>query len=187
MVVLAPVPGLRIVKAPRVGRSVPVRLRSLSELADAGVHPRVVDAVRDISARLQREGVRHAVVGALAVGVCGWPRATRDVELLVEECVGLPEEVGGVGIEYLPLDVAGEFLSVAFERPLLSEGVPIAPPEVVACTKLLRLAMRDQADLVEMIKAGVVDVGVIRAFLVAHTPMLVGRWDALIEQAARER
>lgn len=174
-------------------------LRSLSELADAGVHPRVVDAVRSVSSRLQREGVRHAVVGALAVGVYGWPRATRDVDLLLaddawnhhpdgsmEPRIELPEEVDGVGIDYLPLDVAGEFLSVAFERPLVSEGVPIAPPEVVACTKLLRLAMRDQADLVEMIKAGVVDVGMIRAFLVAHTPMLVGRWDALIEQAARE-
>jgi hypothetical protein len=59
------------------------KLLSLSELEQTAVHPRVLSALREISSRLSAEGVRHGVLGALAVGIHGWPRATRDVDLLV--------------------------------------------------------------------------------------------------------
>jgi hypothetical protein len=68
----------------------------------------------------------------------------------------------------------------------VSEDVPIAPMEVVIITKLLRLAMRDQADVVELVKAGVVDLDAVRAYLETNAPMLTSRFDALVEQARRE-
>ena len=154
------------------------------------VNPVVVGALRDASKNLALQSVRHLVVGALAVGVHGWPRATADVDLLLDGSqtprVELPESFGGVAVDYVPVDVAGDFLLDAFDHPLLCEDVPIARVEVVIITKLIRLAMRDQADVVELVKSGLVDVPCVRAYVDAHAPMLTSRFDALSEQAKRE-
>lgn len=183
-----------------VGRVPPLKRRDLTELAEESDNLRTVNAARKASENLRREGVRHAVLGGIAVGVHGWPRLTLDVDLLVEDSawfhradgsaeprVPMPESIDGVGIDYLAVAVMGDFLEAAFERPYVSEGVPIAPPEVVVCTKLMRHAMRDRADVVELMKAEVIDLAAVRAFLVEHTPMLVPRWDALVPEAEREK
>jgi len=47
------------------------------------VAPVVLDAMRAASSALSRLEIRHVVVGALAVGANGHPRATRDVNFLV--------------------------------------------------------------------------------------------------------
>ncbi|HEY2365890.1 MAG TPA: hypothetical protein VGH87_05860 [Polyangiaceae bacterium] len=159
----------------------------------------MIAALREASRQLAARGVRHLAIGALAVGVHGWPRATSDVDLLVAPeawtttpdgaqtpRVPLPETVGGVDVDYLPIDVAGDFLLPSFDAPLVTEHVPIAPLEVVILTKLIRLAMRDQADVVELVKAGVVDVAAVRAYLDTNAPMLTSRFDALALQAKRE-
>ena len=159
----------------------------------------VLKALFEVCRLLTEYGIRHAVIGGIAVSVYGWPRATRDVDLLIgdeaweREASGaltprfeLPERINGVPIDYLPIDVAGGFLTQAFLRPIWTVGVPIAPAEIVVCTKLIRLAMRDQADIVEMVKADIIDRAAVRAFLAEHTPMLVGRWDALVTQAEAE-
>jgi hypothetical protein len=157
------------------------------------------NALRAASRLLSGNGIRHAVIGGIAVGVYGWQRSTRDVDLLLGseawerqssgalvQRIPLPEFIDEVPIDYLPIDVAGSFLEVAFEHPQWTEGLPIAPAEVVVCTKLIRLAMRDQADIVEIVKANRIDRIAVRAFLAEHTPMLVGRWDALVTQAEAE-
>ncbi len=59
------------------------KIRTLSELEDTAVNPRVIRALREASAQLSAAGVRHVAIGALAVGVHGWPRATSDVDLLL--------------------------------------------------------------------------------------------------------
>lgn len=177
----------------------PARRRSLSELEATAVNPRVIAALREASRRLSAAGIRHATIGALGVGVHGWPRATSDVDLLLAPeawephpdgsqtpRVELPESIEGVGIDYLPIDVAGEFLLAAFDNALVSEGVPVAPLEVVIVTKLIRLVMRDQADIVELVKSGLVDEPAICRYLDQNTPMLTSRFRALAEQAARE-
>ncbi|HEY2369937.1 MAG TPA: hypothetical protein VGH87_26235 [Polyangiaceae bacterium] len=164
------------------------RRRNLTELEATAINPAVIAALREASRRLTAQGVRHLVIGALAVGAHGWPRATRDVDLLVapEAWDTLVDSIGGVDIDYLPVDVAGDFLLASFAAPFVSEDVPIAPMEVVIITKLLRLAMRDQADVVELVKAGVVDLDAVRAYLDTNAPMLTSRFDALVEQARRE-
>jgi hypothetical protein len=70
---------------------------------------------------------------------------------------------------------------------LLTEGVPIAPIEVVILTKLVRLAMRDQADIVELLKAGLFDPLQVEDYLQAHAAMLTPRFQELRRQAERER
>lgn len=176
------------------------KLLSLSELERIAVKSSVVATLREISRRLTAQSIRHGVLGALAVGIHGWPRATRDVDLLLAPeawlqagdgtltpCVELPEQIDGVAIDYLPISVAGDFLLESFERVLVTEGVPIAPIEVVILTKLVRLAMRDQADIVELLKAGLFDEQRVSSYLQQHAPMLCPRFQELCRQAMRER
>src|SRR5438477_162072 len=47
------------------------------------VAQRVLDALRVASEALTRAGIAHAVIGGLAVGANGYPRATKDVDFLV--------------------------------------------------------------------------------------------------------
>jgi hypothetical protein len=139
------------------------------------------------------------VIGAIAVGVHGWPRATRDVDLLLgpeawdvaadgtrTPRIELPEVIDGVEIDYLATDVAGDFLLDAFDCALMSDGIPVAPIEAVIVTKLIRLAMRDQADVVELVKTRLFDPAVVEAYLDANAPMLTSRFRALVEQAQSE-
>jgi hypothetical protein len=198
VLILDPVPTPLIVgRTWSRSRSPVPKIRSLSELEID--NPRVVRALREASSRLAAHGVRHLTIGALAVGVHGWPRTTSDVDLLVAPeafnksrdgsrtpRVPLVETIDDVGIDYLPIEVAGEFLLSAFDEALIIEGVPIAPVEVVIVTKLLRLLTRDQADVVELMKGGLVDEAKVRAYLDAHTPMLTPRFDRLCEQAQAE-
>jgi len=182
-----------------MAKSRPARRHSLSELSAQVLNADVVAAVRHASRGLSEQGVRHLLVGAVAGGIHGWPRATRDVNFLVAPeawdqsadgkltaRVKLPLEIQGVSVDYLPIDVAGAFLLKAFERGIDSEGVPVAPVEVVILTKLLRMAMRDQADVVELVKSGLFDTAQITSYLETHTPMLVSRFQALVEQAQQE-
>ncbi len=175
------------------------KVLSLVELEANVVNPRVIAALREVSRRLSAAKVRHAVLGGIAVGVHGWPRATRDVDLLVAPeawrverdgtytpLVELPEQIDGIEIDYLPISVAGDFLLEAFDRAHLDEGIPIAPVEVVILTKLMRLVMRDQADIVELVKAGLFSNATVEAHLETHAPMLTSRFRQLVEQAERE-
>jgi len=54
-------------------------------LLDGVVAPCILDAMRIASEHLTKVGIRHALVGGLAVGAHGHPRAIKDVEFLVGE------------------------------------------------------------------------------------------------------
>ena len=199
MLILQPVETPPFVGKPIKMNAPPPKVLSLSELEQTAVKSSVVAALREVSRRLTLQQVRHGVLGAIAVGIHGWPRATRDVDVLLApeawhraadgsltQRVELPEQIDGVQIDYLPIDVAGDFLLESFDRVLVTEGVPIAPVEVVIITKLIRLAMRDQADIVELLKAALFDASTVEAYLETHAPMLTRRFQELREQAARE-
>ncbi|HTM43814.1 MAG TPA: hypothetical protein VL137_02605 [Polyangiaceae bacterium] len=181
-------------------RPVEFKIRSLTELEDLAVHPRVMGALRATSNNLHAAGVRHAALGAIAVGVHGWPRATSNVELLLgpeawteapdgslTPNIPMPETVNGVGVDYLHVGIAGDFLIDAFASAHISEGVPIARVEVVILTKLIRLVTRDHADIVELLKAGLFDPSMVETYLETHAPMLTPRFRVLAEQAKKEK
>ena len=171
---------------------------SLQPLIEAGMQD-VLSVLDQVSRQLSEAGIRHVAIGGLAAGVYGWPRASREVDLLVgaeafdklpsgelEPRRPLPERVEGIPVNYLYIDEAGRFLDRAFETPVFVNGIPFAPPEILVCTKLLRLTMRDQADIVDVLKGKVVDRKRIRAFLGARLPLLVSHYDALASQADAE-
>jgi hypothetical protein len=104
------------------------------------VSDRIWRAMVDGSAALSQLGVRHALVGALAVGAHGWPRATGDVDFLVDDSAwtktpaglvvmraGLPVQAHGVAIDTLSVRDDERHLVSAIEAAELTEGVPVAP------------------------------------------------------------
>jgi hypothetical protein len=199
VLILQPVETPQFVGRPiKMKPPVPKQL-ALSELEERAVHPRVLGVLREISRRLSAEGIRHGVLGAIGVGVYGWPRATSDVDLLLAPeawlegrdgtltpRVELPEQIDGVAIDYLPISVAGDFLLESFDRVFVTDGVPIAPVEIVILTQLVRLVMREQADIVELLKAAGFDADSVERYLELHAPMLTPRFRQLREQAQLE-
>ncbi len=163
------------------------------------VHPRIQAATLQAAAALRAAGVRHALVGGLAVGVHGYPRATKDVDFLVGNetfhdaaalvvvaRVELPYQIGGVAVDYIPIPIGAEFLDASLDAPLRCEGVPVARVEVLVFMKLSSPRAKDAADVVELLKAGA-DAATIRAYLDAHaTDALRARFEALVAQAASE-
>ena len=190
-------------------RSPPAVRPSLHHLDDA-VPTRFVETVRRVSESLGALGVRHLLLGGLAVGVYGHPRTTRDVDFLIgpEGCVvtdGLlyPSEavLAIVDRETIPVDtlvlrdaaplVKPEFLEELDEMlafPSRAEEVPIAPVELIVGTKLLRQKAQDVADIVELAQLPTFDREAVRAFVrrTLRSP-LPDDLERMLAQADRER
>jgi hypothetical protein len=93
--------------------------RSDPSLLDDAVAPKVLDAMRSASKALTALGIRHVVVGGLAVGANGHPRATKVVDFLVGDEAfehhpggfvtmkpGVPIQINGVAIDLLSVQSA---------------------------------------------------------------------------------
>src|SRR6266571_1757192 len=177
--------------------------KRLGRLDLAAAFEVVSDTIRratlDSSRQMTEAGIRHALVGGLAVGAHGWPRATKDVKFLVggEAWVkrpsgiitphpDLPLEAHGVAIDAIPIRAGEPHLQVAIDAPLPTpEGVPVAPVEVLVYMKLKSARARDDADLIELARSGV-DLGRIRSYLAANAPGLVERFEAMAARARAE-
>ena len=164
-------------------------------LVDDIVAARVVGAMRTTSRLLTELGVHHVVVGGLAVGANGYPRATKDVDFLVTEkaflmkeggvvllAPGIPFQVDGVAIDYLVANADEAHLAAVLEA---SFGAAIDAPRLIYM-KLKANRLRDQLDVVELIKAGV-DRDACRSYLQTHASELVGLFDRYARQAAAEQ
>lgn len=158
------------------------------------VSPRVLKALRVASDALVRAGVRHVVVGGLAVGANGHPRNTKDVDFLVGAEAfehlegglvtlrpGVPFQVDGVAIDLLSPEADEGFLEAALAAP--PGSVIEAGPLVYLKLKASR--MQDMADVVALVKESL-DVDACRAYLSANAPHLVERFDALVARAGSE-
>ncbi len=158
------------------------------------VAPKVIDAMKLASSALSGAGVRHLVVGGLAVGANGYPRATGDVDFLVGGeafehhpgglvtlRAGVPFQVNGIAIDFISPGSGEEFLEAVLEAP--HGSIVEAPPLIYLKLKASRL--KDQVDVIELIKASI-DIEACRAYLVEHAPHLVARFDALATRAENE-
>ena len=159
------------------------------------VAPRVVGAMRTTSRLLSELHVNHVVVGGLAVGANGYPRATKDVDFLVSDAAfltkeggivllapGIPFQVDGVAIDYLVASPDEVHLAAVLEG---SFGAAIDAPRLIYM-KLKANRLRDQLDVVELIKAGV-DRDACRSYLQTNAPDLVELFDRYAQQAATEQ
>ena len=159
------------------------------------VAPRVVGAMRTTSRLLTELGVRHAVVGGLAVGAHGYPRATKDVDFLVSDeafltkaggivllAPGIPFQVDGVAIDYLVANADESHLAAVLEGNF---GAAIDAPRLIYM-KLKANRLRDQLDVVELIKAGI-DRDACRTYLQTYAQDLVELFDRYARQAAADQ
>jgi hypothetical protein len=160
------------------------------------VSDRILGAMRAAAAELSKMGVRHWLVGALAVGAHGHPRATKDVDFLVGDEAfetnagglvsmkpGLPIQANGVVVDHLSARDDEVFLRDAL--PPASEVLTVAPIEVVIYLKLKSPRAKDRADVVELIKAGA-DVERCRAWLEKHAAELVAPLEEMQRAALAE-
>src|SRR5262249_35156052 len=147
------------------------------------------------SAALTTAGVRHVVIGGLAVGVHGYPRATKDVDFLVGDEAfkhhagglvtmnpAIPIEVNGVAIDYLSPRPGEDHLAIALAE---APGTFIDVARLVYL-KLKASRLQDRADVAGLIKAGL-DIDACRAYLATNAPALVRMFDDLVVKAASEQ
>jgi hypothetical protein len=110
------------------------------KLLEGVIAPRILHAARAASHSMTRTGIRHALIGGLAVGAYGYVRATKDVDFLVDEDAfehhgggivthkaGIPIEVSGVAVDVLSDPAVDEQLDSSID----SQGVPIVRLEVL--------------------------------------------------------
>ncbi|HEY5926449.1 MAG TPA: hypothetical protein VIV11_32405 [Kofleriaceae bacterium] len=164
------------------------------ELLRDVVSEKVLAAWRAASEALVRAGIRHVVVGGLAVGANGYPRATKDVDFLVGDDAfvhhpgglvtmnpALPIEVNGVAIDYLSAREGEQHLAAALAEP---PGTFVDAPRLVYM-KLRAARLRDRSDVAGLVNSGA-DVEACRAYLSAHAPDLVDAFEDLVRRAAAE-
>lgn len=163
------------------------------QLADAVASRVLLDAI-DASRRLAELGVPHALIGGLAVGVHGHPRATKDVDFLVgEEAFELtsPLLVYREELRDLARLSVIDFLAVPADYPSLVEHlvpasasgeIPVVPVEALILLKLHADRPQDRADIVALLEAGADAAGVTR-YLRNHAPGLTTRFAELLPSA----
>ncbi len=158
------------------------------------VAPKVLNAMKAASSALTRLGVRHVIVGGLAVGANGHPRATKDVDFLVGDEAfekheggfvtmrpGVPIQVNGVAIDLLSVGDGEDHLAAALEAP---PGSSIEAPPLIYL-KLKSPRQKDRVDVIELVKAGI-DIDASRRYLAANAPQLVALFDDAVARAAAE-
>ncbi len=158
------------------------------------VAPEVLDAMRVASAALTRVGVRHVVVGGLAVGAHGFPRATRDVDFLVGD-EAFEQHPGGLvtlrpGVPFQVNRVAVDFISVQATEPFLAEALAAVAGSMLEAPPLVYMKLKsprhkDRTDVIELVKAGL-DVEGCRQYLSAHAPSLLGEFEDAVRRARAE-
>jgi len=120
-------------------------------LLQGAVAAEVLAAMKIASAALRASRIRHVVVGALAVGANGFPRATEDVNFLVGDeaferhagglvtlRAGVPFEVNGVAVDFVRAQPEEDFLTATLDaepgsmidaRAARLHETEVAPPQ----------------------------------------------------------
>lgn len=141
---------------------------------------RVLDDARRVSEALTFLGVPHALVGGLAVGLHGHPRATRDVDFLVgSEAFATTTPLLTFRPELADVVQWGviDLIAALPEDPVLarevvpggSDFVPVVGIEVLMLMKLRAARTQDLADIEALVRCGA-DVAAVLDFLRTHEP-----------------
>jgi hypothetical protein len=150
----------------------------------------------EVSRRLSEAGVPHALIGGLAVGVHGHPRATKDVDFLVgaEAFESMsPILVYRDDLNDLPKVGVVDLLAVPSEFPSLSKHltasspaeVPIIPVEALILLKLHANRPQDRADVTALLKAGA-NTAKVQDYLRERDPALAVRFAELAPAPSTE-
>ena len=172
-------------------RRAPVKIPD-ARLLDDVVNPLVLEAMRRASDAMKSIGVRHIVVGGLAVGASGYPRATAGVDFLIGD-EAFEHHAGGVVTLRVPIQVNGiaiDYLSVGTDEKHLGDAISAEPGSFASVPVLVYLKLKsprskDRTDVIELIKAGM-DVNVCRAYLANNAPHFVAAFDDAVRAARAE-
>lgn len=168
----------------------PLRLRGPDMLeAATAVSERIMLAAFDASKQLESLGIQHAIIGGIAVGAHGAPRATKDIDFLVREQdafngtkflsfkPGVPIAVDGVQIDYLTPEGDEEYVELlrgALENAPLSEGMPVIELEPLIIMKLQAGRRRDLDDVQRLLEQADTE-HYVRKYISEHAPVLLER------------
>jgi hypothetical protein len=156
------------------------RVKALSEV----VAPSILTRAKQISTLLRELGVPHALIGGLAVGVHGHPRATKDVDFLVgqeafettepflvyrEELTELAR-IGETDIMYIP----DRFPGLAGELRL-EDDIPIISLPGLVLMKLSAFRVQDQEDVRSLLRVHSCRIREVRDYLQENAPELIIR------------
>lgn len=181
---------------------------------DTALPPELLDIARAVSAELREQGVPHAIIGGLAVGAHGWARMTRDIDVLVPSDVDLDELLvlgerasplalpetfvgrsavrAGVEIDVMAPAEGGamEVLDDAIADAETVDGLPVLALGPLVLMKLVSGRARDDADIVEMLKASKDDIDEtaddVASYLEQNSVGLLDDFDSLVAQATWE-
>ena len=169
---------------------------SLDELA-GHVPQTFIDGAKAASNAFRKAGVRHVLVGGLAVGINGYPRSTKDIDfmvgdeafefhgLIVEPKAGLPMRYSGIAIDWVSLEPDERAGLEEFLVDAIPGEVPVMQIEPLISMKLLAGRQKDNADIVELIKSGA-DIDSITTFVEDRFPKKLTLLRNLIARAGEE-
>ena len=166
-------------------------MSSFEDLAEAVAPQVLLDAIR-VGERLTELRVPHVLIGGLAVGLNGHPRATKDVDYMVgPEAFEMTEPLLVYREELRDVVTMGviDLLAVPTHYPFLAEQlrvpgpgeVPVVSIEALTLLKLDANRAQDRADVARLVDAGA-DPIEIRDYLQTNAPDLVSRFLELLEQ-----
>jgi hypothetical protein len=164
------------------------RLHELGAVVAASV---LEDAI-EIGELLARLKIPHALVGGLAVGLHGFPRATKDVDYLVgpeafEKTA--PVLVYRSELKDLIETAVVDLLAVPDAFPCLADQlavvevgeVNVIAPEALILMKLSANRPQDRADVVRLLDTGI-DERRVASYLAECAPDLLNRFSELVEK-----
>jgi hypothetical protein len=172
-----------------------VSINNLKSVASLALHT----AASEVSAMLRHSGVRHVVVGGVAVCCNGYSRTTSNVDYAVG--TGAFEHRNKA--LYLRTDLPVKYLGIPvhyvaptnpFEQAMLEQylvipdwgQVPILPIKPLIVMKLISRRHKDLADLVELLKRRISEIEDIRAFVGESLPAQKDMFDELVACAEAE-
>lgn len=158
-------------------------------------------AAVEASEMLRAAGIRHVLVGGVAVSCNGYGRTTQNVDVGVEQKafeyrdkamflrIGLPFKILGIPIHYIaphdPFEVA--MLEKYLEVPAPGH-VPVLQIGPLTVMKLIARRYKDIADLVELFKRMPTDhLRIVREFVMDNLPSQVSMFDEVVACAEAER
>jgi hypothetical protein len=161
--------------------------------------PHYERAVREVSKLFREAGIRHALVGALGANAYRTrPRTTEDIDFFVGDeaferhagglvTMRVPViEFDGVDVDQVPLTEALRVVEDGLDRPHFSEGVPIAPLDVIVIMKLIAGRTQDLADVEAILDSGA-DLEPLRAAVRRAAPDQAETLERLLRNVQRDR
>jgi hypothetical protein len=148
------------------------------------VSPTLLRRAGEVSRLLRELEIPHALIGGLAVGVHGHPRATRDVDFLVgHEAFASTTPVLVYRDEIRDIAVVGEtdVMSVPKKYPglvaelRLEEDVPVISLRGLVLLKLDANRVRDREDVRALLARAHDQVRPVRDYLLEQAPELISR------------